>query len=102
MLFVAAKLFRFGLTTSTDLTDLDFFTDQVQITGLDTPICNQPPDCDAGGPYAQECAAVVLDGTGSSDPEGYALTYSWTTDCAGDHLTTQIVQHQHLRCHHAI
>jgi hypothetical protein len=68
---------------STDLTDLDFFTDQVQITGLDTLLCNQPPDCDAGGPYAQECAAIVLDGTGSSDPEGNALSYSWATDCTG-------------------
>ena len=67
---------------STNPADLDFFTDQVQITGLDTPICNQPPDCNAGGPYTGECS-VTLDGTGSSDPEGSALTYSWTTNCPG-------------------
>ena len=49
---------------------------------------NIPPICDANGPYIQSCqgtnTAVMLDGTGSSDPDpGDALTYSWTTDCAG-------------------
>lgn len=80
---IGCQAFPVWSDNSTDLTDLDFFTDHVQITGLDTLLCNQPPDCNAGDSYAQECAAVVLDGTGSSDPEGNALSYSWATDCTG-------------------
>ncbi len=49
---------------------------------------NEPPDCDAGGPYTTECAgsttSIQLDGTGSSDPDvGDTLSYAWTTDCPG-------------------
>jgi len=51
---------------------------------------NQPPVCDANGSYVAECMAgsgiVQLDGTGSSDPDGDRLTYSWTTDCGGGSL----------------
>jgi len=48
---------------------------------------NEPPVCDAGGPYTAECDGattdVALDGTGSSDPDSDPLTYSWTSDCPG-------------------
>jgi M6 family metalloprotease-like protein len=50
-------------------------------------ICNLPPTCDANGPYQVECAGattdVSLDGTGSSDPDGDSLDYSWNSDCPG-------------------
>lgn len=39
---------------------------------------NIPPVCDANGPYEAECgASTPLDGSGSSDPNGDALTYLW-------------------------
>jgi hypothetical protein len=39
---------------------------------------NAPPVADAGGPYeVDEGSAVVLDGTGSFDPDGLPLTYLW-------------------------
>ncbi|MDR7364669.1 Ig-like domain repeat protein, partial [Nocardioides marmoribigeumensis] len=45
---------------------------------------NQPPTADAGGPYSvAEGASLSLDGTGSSDPDHDALTYSWDVDGDG-------------------
>jgi subtilisin family serine protease len=50
---------------------------------------NVPPTADAGGPYnTNEGQSVVLDGTGSSDPEGAALTYEWDLDNNGSYETT--------------
>lgn len=43
------------------------------------PCVNQPPVADAGGPYmVDEGDAVVLNGMGSSDPDGTPLVYLWT------------------------
>ncbi len=48
---------------------------------------SQPPMCDADGPYTGECqgdrTAILLDGSGSSDPDGDELGYWWETDCPG-------------------
>jgi subtilisin family serine protease/PKD repeat protein len=41
-------------------------------------IVNQPPIAKPGGPYtAQRNIAVMLDGSGSNDPDGDPLTYVW-------------------------
>lgn len=48
---------------------------------IETPLeaGDRPPVASAGGPYtASEGTAFNLDATGSSDPDGQALTYSWT------------------------
>ncbi|MEA1904357.1 MAG: PKD domain-containing protein [Candidatus Hadarchaeota archaeon] len=55
-------------------TDSDTATVKIQPAGV-----NLPPTADAGGPYSvQENGTIELDGTGSSDPDGTIVTYSWT------------------------
>lgn len=42
------------------------------------------PICDAGGPYVAECGLpTALDGSGSSDSDGGALTFSWAGPFTG-------------------
>ncbi len=50
-----------------------------------TVVENQPPVSDAGGPYTvPEGTALTLDGTGSYDPNGDALSYAWDLDGDGN------------------
>lgn len=43
-----------------------------------SPILNDPPVADAGGPYTgTEDEPVAFDGSGSADPDGTAITYFW-------------------------
>jgi len=49
---------------------------------------NQPPICDAGGPYTAETCVrpqqcIQLDGSGTTDPDTPVLSYAWTSDCPG-------------------
>jgi hypothetical protein len=56
-------------------------TDTVVVNWL-----NEPPTCDAGGPYSvtvtSDTAYVTLDATGSSDLDGDSLVFYWAVDCA--------------------
>lgn len=55
--------------------------DWVRATALGgtPPPSNQPPVARVGGPYSgREGTAVAFDGSGSSDPDGDAITHSWS------------------------
>jgi extracellular elastinolytic metalloproteinase len=78
--------FIFGADTSTNVSSVSglgqWLVDNVAIDQLEVPAAcnvNQPPIADAGTPQTvDEGSGVMLDASGSSDPEGSALTYSWT------------------------
>jgi len=53
-------------------------TPSVTSAEITEPVVNAPPRANPGGPYTgQPNVAVAFDGTGSSDPNGDSLTYSW-------------------------
>ena len=59
-------------------------SDSVTITAVD-PEVNQPPVADAGPDQGVEVGAtVVLDGSGSMDPDGDDLTYAWVLESPMD------------------
>jgi hypothetical protein len=57
-------------------------SDTVTVTWI-----NEPPVCDAGGPYVvvveSDTALVTLDAGSSSDAENDSLRYLWSIDCDG-------------------
>lgn len=61
-----------------------FFKNAVAYAALG---CNRPPNCNLAGPYSANCqgavSTLVLNGTGSSDPDGNSLTFLWSSDCPG-------------------
>ncbi|RDH87793.1 MAG: hypothetical protein DIZ78_04420 [endosymbiont of Escarpia spicata] len=59
-----------------ELDENERLSDQVFTTV--TVVANLAPIADANGPYTvDEGSSIALDGTGSSDPNGDALTYGW-------------------------
>lgn len=70
---IAAGINGDGIPGNGDTTDQDF---ALVCTNC---VPNEPPVCDAGGPYVAECSVDIgLDGTGSSDPDSDPLTYLWS------------------------
>lgn len=66
-------------------------SDNTTVTVQPTAAVNLPPIAEAGGPYwVQENEVVKLDGTGSSDPDGTIVTYSWkiVSDPTGEAFLT--------------
>jgi hypothetical protein len=54
-------------------------SDSVTVTVVEPEAASQPPLADAGsGRTARPGASITLDGSRSSDPDGDALSYSWT------------------------
>ncbi len=69
--------FTFRLTCNDGKGGTD--TDDVTVTVLDTTAPNNPPNANAGpDAAANESTTGNLNGAGSTDPDGDALTFAWT------------------------
>jgi mono/diheme cytochrome c family protein len=73
--YPAAGSYTVTLVVSDASSSSDPATASVEISA---PVVNLQPVADPGGPYTGEPGvAVAFDGSGSSDPNGDALTWSW-------------------------
>ncbi len=83
----AGKVYAVGYTTSVDFPIVDGF-DAIHGGSLDAFVVvltepNRPPTANAGPDRTVECTgpsgtSVTLNGTGSTDPDGDTLSYTWT------------------------
>jgi PKD repeat protein len=71
--FAAGGTYVVSLTVTDPHGASDTATVAAAVTGA-----NRPPTANAGGPYSGEAGVVIpIDGSGSSDPDGTSLAYSW-------------------------
>ena len=79
--YAAAGIYTVTLTVSDGQLDSNPAATSAEIAvppATPAPPANSAPTADAGGPYTGDVGvAIRFDGTGSSDPDGDALTYSW-------------------------
>ena len=72
--YISAGIFTVTLTVTDNQGGSSSCTTTATITGEE----NQPPVCDAGGPYSGTVGeSIQFDGTGSSDPDGTIDSYTW-------------------------
>jgi PKD repeat protein len=73
-MFIQKRKRAVGIGIMLVLTAFATMTANVSATG-------DPPVAEAGGPYfGEECNSMLLDASGSYDPEGVSLTYRWNID----------------------
>jgi YVTN family beta-propeller protein/VCBS repeat-containing protein len=78
---VASDFFVGGIQSGTiDLTE-------ITVSNGEATFNNHAPVCDSGGPYGALReglkTSVLLNGTSSTDPDGDALQFAWSSDCEG-------------------